>query len=172
MSAGSLGHWGAGSSAAGGKPLAARPGGGTSGGVLHLIKLSVGPRDVGQLREIQARRAVVDPPLRHQTRMMPKRAAEITEGGSIYWVVAGFVQVRQRILDITEEAWDDGTRCAGLVLDPILVPVAARQMKAFQGWRYLAPEAAPADIAAGSEALGAETMPERLRAELRALGLL
>ena len=141
-------------------------------GVLHLLKLSVGPRDVGQLRAIQTRRALVDPPLRHQTRMMPKRAAELTEGGSIYWVVAGFIQVRQRILDVIEEAWDDGTRCAGLVLDPELVPVAARQTKAFQGWRYLAPEAAPADVVAGSEALGADVMPEKLRAELRALGLL
>ncbi|MDB5372235.1 MAG: hypothetical protein JWP04_877 [Belnapia sp.] len=139
---------------------------------MHLLKLSVGPKDVGQLRDIQARRALVDPPLRHQTRMMPKRAAELTEGGSIYWVVAGFVQVRQRILDIIEDAWDDGTRCAGLILDPVLVPVAARQVKAFQGWRYLAPEAAPADVAASNAAEGAEEMPEKLRAELRALGLL
>ncbi len=140
--------------------------------MLHLLKLSVGPRDVGQLRDIQARRAKVDPPLRHQTRMMPKRAAELTAGGSIYWVVAGFVQVRQRILDITEDRWDDGTRCAGLVLDPVLVPVAARQVKAFQGWRYLAPEAAPADVSAAGEAAGAEAMPEAMRAQLRALGLL
>ena len=86
-------------------------------------------------------------------------------------MVAGFVQVRQRLLDIIEDSWDDGTRCAGLVLDPELVPVAARQMKPFQGWRYLAPEAAPADVAAGGEAPARE-MPERLRAELRALGLL
>jgi len=140
--------------------------------VIHLIKLSVGPKDVGQLRDIQARRAAVDPPLRHQTRMVPKRAAEILEGGSIYWVVAGFLQVRQRILDIREEAWNDGTSCAGLVLDPALVPVAARQMKPFQGWRYLAAEAAPPDVAEGAEARGAEALPEALRRELRNLGLL
>ena len=140
--------------------------------MLHLIKLSVGPKDVGQLRAIQARRAVAEPPLRHQTRMMPKRTAEILAGGSIYWVVAGFVQVRQRILDVIEEAWDDGTRCAGLVLDPELVAVAARPVKPFQGWRYLAQEAAPPDVLAGAEGEGADAMPERLRAELRALGLL
>ena len=140
--------------------------------MLHLIKLSVGPKDVAQLRAIQERRAVADPPLRHQTRMMPKRAAEITAGGSIYWVVAGFVQVRQRILDIIDDAWDDGSACAGLVLDPVLVPVAARQMKPFQGWRYLDPAAAPPDVAALTAAEGAEAMPERMRAELRALGLL
>nr|WP_171611362.1 DUF1489 domain-containing protein [Roseicella sp. DB1501] len=140
--------------------------------VLHLIKLSVGPKDVGQLRELQARRAVADPPLRHQTRMVPKRAAEITAGGSIYWVVAGFVQVRQRILEIRDEAWEDGTSCAGLVLDPTLVPVAARPVKPFQGWRYLEPAAAPLDVAAGAEAEGIEALPARLRQELRSLGLI
>ncbi len=140
--------------------------------MLHLIKLSVGPKDVAQLREIQARRAVADPPLRHQTRMFPKRAAEILAGGSIYWVVAGFLQVRQRILEIREEAWDDGTTCAGLVLDPELVPVAARPVKPFQGWRYLEPTAAPPDVAEAAVAEGVEALPARLREELRALGLL
>ncbi len=138
--------------------------------MLHLIKLSVGPKDVAQLRAIQARRAVAEPPLRHQTRMMPKRAAEILAGGSIYWVVAGFVQVRQRILDIIEEEWDDGTRCAGLVLDPELVAVAARPMKPFQGWRYLEAKDAPVDLGAGLGDVAA--MPEGLRRELADLGLL
>ncbi|MDO9712173.1 DUF1489 family protein [Paracraurococcus lichenis] len=140
--------------------------------MLHLIKLSVGPKDVGQLRDIQARRAVAEPPLRHQTRTMPKRAAEILAGGSIYWVVAGFLQVRQRILDIREEAWDDGSPCTGLVLDPELVPVAARPVKPFQGWRYLEPEAAPPDVSAAAATEGVEALPARLRQELRALGLL
>ena len=140
--------------------------------VLHLIKLSVGPKDVGQWRDIQARRAAVDPPLRHQTRMVPKRAAEILEGGLIYWVVAGFLQVRQRILDIRAESWDDGSACAGLVLDPTLIAVAARQTRPFQGWRYLEPAAAPPDVAEGAAAEGVEALPARLRQELRALGLL
>ncbi|MBK1662651.1 DUF1489 family protein [Paracraurococcus ruber] len=140
--------------------------------MLHLIKLSVGPKDVGQLREIQARRAIAEPPLRHQTRMMPKRAAEILAGGSIYWVVAGFLQVRQRILDIREETWDDGSACAGLVLDPVLVPVAARPTKPFQGWRYLEPAAAPPDVTESMAAEGIEALPSGLRRELQALGLL
>jgi len=58
------------------------------------------------------------------------------------------------------------------VLDPELVPVAARPVKPFQGWRYLAHDAAPPDVLAGAEGEGADAMPERLRAELRALGLL
>jgi hypothetical protein len=142
--------------------------------VLHLIKLAVGVRDVAHLREIQARRARTDPPLRHQTRMAPRRAAEITGGGgSLFWVIAGFVQVRQRILEVREERWDDGTACAGLVLDPALVPVAARPVKPFQGWRYLSPEAAPEDLrGTAGAAQGAEALPARLRQELQALGLL
>jgi hypothetical protein len=141
--------------------------------VPHLIKLSVGPRDVGQLRALQARRLEADPPLRHQTRSMPKRAAEIlAAGGSIYWVVGGFLQVRQRLLDIREAKWEDGTACAALILDPDLVPVEARPQKPFQGWRYLPPEAAPPDIRPGTEARGVDALPARLRQELRALGLL
>jgi hypothetical protein len=140
--------------------------------VLHLIKLSVGPKDVAELAALQARRAEVDPPLRHRTRMAPRRAAEIVTGGSIYWVVAGFLRVRQRILEIREEAWEDGTSCAGLVLDPRLVAVEARPVKPFQGWRYLEPAAAPPDIAATVAARGVEALPARLREELRTLGLL
>lgn len=139
----------------------------------HLIKLSVGPRDVAQLRAIQARRLEHDPPLRHQTRMFPKRAAEIlAAGGSIYWVVSGFVQVRQRILDIREEKWDDGSACAGIVLDPELVPVEARPQKPFQGWRYLLPDAAPPDIRPGAEPRGLDALPAKMRRDLRDLGLL
>ena len=103
--------------------------------VLHILKLCVGPRDVATLRAAQARRAELDPPLRHLTRMQPKRAAEVTAGGSLYWVVAGFVCVRQRILEIRTENSSDGTPHAALVLDPELVAVAARPVKAFQGWR-------------------------------------
>ena len=98
-----------------------------------------------------------DPPLRHQTRQIPRRAPEITDGGSIYWVIQGAVVVRQRILDIIEDRWDDETKCAGLVLDPMLVPVAGTKMRPFQGWRYLAPEDAPEDL--GAVKVTAEAMP-------------
>lgn len=140
--------------------------------MLHLLKLSVGTRDIAGLAAWQAQRAASDPPLRHQTRQRPKRAAEIIDGGSIYWVIQGVLRVRQRVIDISEDVWDDGTTCAGLVLDPLLVPVAARPTKPFQGWRYLAAAAAPPDIAAMAVAAGIETLPPRLRAELEGLGLL
>lgn len=141
--------------------------------MLHLIKLSVGPKDVAALAAIQKERLRTDPPLRAWTRMFPKRVEELTDGGSIYWVVAGFVRVRQRILEIREEEWDDGTACAALVLDPALVPVEARPMKPFQGWRYLKPEEAPADLAQERPAAeGIEALPPKLRRDLAELCLI
>lgn len=141
--------------------------------MLHLIKLSVGPKDVAALTALQQDRLRTDPPLRAWTRMFPKRIDEVTAGGSIYWVVGGFVRVRQRILGLREEAWDDATPCAALLLDPVLVPVEARPMKAFQGWRYLKPEEAPPDIAQDRPAaLGLDLLPPKLRRDLAELCLI
>ena len=141
--------------------------------MLHLIKLSVGPKDVAALAALQKERLRTDPPLRAWTRMFPKRIAEVADGGSIYWVVAGFVRVRQRILGLREEQWDDNTPCAALLLDPTLVPVEARPMKPFQGWRYLKPEEAPADVATGRPvARGLDQLPPGLRRDLAELCLI
>jgi hypothetical protein len=141
--------------------------------MLHLLKLCVGPKEVAELAAGQARRAVLDPPLRHQTRMVPKRAAELVEGGSLYWVVAGLIRVRQRILEVREERWDDGSACAGLVLDPELVLLQPRPQKPFQGWRYLDPAGAPPDAPRGALAAeGMEALPAALRRELEALCLI
>jgi len=94
-------------------------------------------RDVAHLAALQTAMAARNPPLRHTTRNTPKRAAELCDGGSIYWVIGGAVLVRQRILNILPETESDGSPCAALVLDPALVRVEARAMRAFQGWRYL-----------------------------------
>lgn len=138
--------------------------------MLHMVKLAVGVRDVAHLRHIQAMRLATNPPLRHQTRSFPRRAAEITGGGSLYWVIAGAIVVRQRITDIIEDRWDDETACAGLVLDPELVPVTGRPTRAFQGWRYLAADEAPPDI--GTAQSDSTDLPPELRRSLQGLGLL
>jgi hypothetical protein len=141
--------------------------------VLHLIKLSVGPKDVAQLAALQKERLRTDPPLRAWTRMFPKRQEEVLAGGSIYWVVAGFVRVRQRILGFREEEWEAGVPCAALVLDPTLVPVEARPMKPFQGWRYLKPDEAPPDVAQDRPAArGIDRLPPKLRRDLAELCLI
>ena len=138
--------------------------------MLHITKLAVGITGVAHLQAVQAARGGANPPLRHQTRNMPRRAGEIVGSGSIYWVVAGTLLVRQRVLDIIDDRWDDGTRCAGLVLDPALVQVEGRPVKPFQGWRYLAPHEAPPDLTQAD--LAPDAMPTALRNELRALCLI
>ena len=141
--------------------------------MLHIIKLCVGVKEVAELAEWQARRIRENPPLRHQTRMMPKRASDLLDGGSLYWVIGGFVRVRQRLVDVREETWDDGTACCGLVLDRELVPVELRPQKPFLGWRYLDPAAAPPVLPRGTvPARGIEKLPPALRKELQALGLI
>jgi len=140
------------------------------GVVLHLMKLAVGIRDRAHLAAVQTRRGLADPPLRHLTRSHPRRAAEILAGGSIYWVIGGLLSVRQRILAITAAAREDGTPGTALHLDPTLVAVVPRPVKAFQGWRYLAPAEAPADVGVLGDAPGA--LPEDLERVLRELCLL
>ncbi len=137
---------------------------------VHLIKLAVGAKTVADVAAWQAARAKIAPPLHHRTRNFPKRADEILDGGSIYWVVNRVLSVRQRIEDIVPAKQADGTRCTDLVLHPKLVPVRARLVKPFQGWRYLAAEDAPPDE--GAAARTVEAMPEALKRELVALALL
>ncbi len=140
--------------------------------MLHLTKLAVGVRDIAHLGQIQQSRAATEPPLRHRTRSFPRRAAEVTDGGSIYWVVAGATVVRQRVLAIRPDSWDDGRACAALLLEATLIAVVGRVTRPFQGWRYLNPDAAPADLSALAPTVGADGLPDDMRRELAMLGLI
>lgn len=138
--------------------------------MVHLIKLSVGVRDLAHLSDLQRERAQTDPPLRHRTRQMPKRAEDIIGGGSIFWVIGGMIQCRQRILDIVPDRRLDGTPCVAFVLDPAIVLVQPRTARPFQGWRYLGEDAAPPDLGVGS---GSDVeLPPALRLALAELCLL
>jgi hypothetical protein len=142
----------------------------------HLLKLCVGVDSVEHLAELQAkrleqaRRRGLPPLLRHFTRHAPRLAREIAGGGSLYWVIRGFVRVRQRILAFEQGVNPEGARACAIVLDPGHVRTELRPVRAFQGWRYLSPENAPPD--AGGKTDAARHMPEALAAELKALGLL
>lgn len=144
---------------------------------VHLIKLCVGCDSVEDLRDWQerklaARRKRGEPAvLQHVTRTMPKRREEVLDGGSLYWVIKGFVRVRQRIVGLEPTVGQDGEPHCAIVYDPELIAVAARPQRPFQGWRYLEPENAPADIRESDWAAGEEPPPAML-AELRELGLL
>ena len=137
--------------------------------MLHLIKLAVGIRDPAHLAEVQAGRTARDGYIRHTTRQYPKRSQELLEGGSLYWVIGGVVRVRQKLAALEPAVREDGVACTALVLVPGLVRVAARPVRAFQGWRYLRAEDAPADATGGGVEMD---LPEALRRELQELALL
>lgn len=143
---------------------------------LNLVKLCVGCDNVEELEQWivsrldEKRRAGETVEHWHTTRMTPARSGELTSGGSLYWVIKGNVQCRQLITAIRPFTDNDGTRRCRLVLDPVVVRTQWQPRRAFQGWRYLAEEDAPADC--GQEPSGFERMPPGLRQELADLGLL
>lgn len=143
--------------------------------MLHLVKMAVGIESVRHLRAVQQKRlkanleAGLGPLVQFVTRNRPTRAEEILADGSMYWVIKGAIRARQRVLGLDPVLDHDGRRACAIRFDPDLVATEAKPYKAFQGWRYLAPEEAPVDRA---DAPAGDDMPEAMRAELRALGLL
>ncbi|AVT77260.1 lysophospholipase [Rhodopseudomonas palustris] len=137
---------------------------------LHLIKLAVGCESVKDLTERVAERARSGGRHIHITRMVPKRDAELLDGGSLYWVIRGEIAARERLIAIEPFRDGDGISRCRLVLEPEVHPVSPRPMRAFQGWRYLTASDAPQDL--GKAAEGIAAMPETMRRELRELGLL
>ena len=128
---------------------------------LHMIKLCVGVSDVEWLE----RRARGGKPLIVHTRMTPKRAAEIEDGGSLYWVIKGTVACRQPILDIRTLGEGKTSRCE-ITLEPRVIRTAPLGRRPFQGWRYLEPKDAPVDLST----VDAGDVPPELVDQLRELG--
>ncbi len=141
---------------------------------LNLLKLCVGAPSVESLvawqeRRLTALRRAKKPLiLQHVTRQMPKRREEILDGGSLYWVIKGYIAVRQRIVDL-QQIYKEGVPHCAICYDHRLVPVVRRAQRPFQGWRYLEASDSPADLQMRS---GANNLPEKLLAELSELGLL
>jgi hypothetical protein len=102
--------------------------------------------------------------------MWPKRESEILAGGSIYWVIKGSIQARQRILRLDEVIGEDGVRRCAIVLDPELVKTQSTLKRPFQGWRYLKPEDAPMDLPRGRT--DEEPLPTELASALAEIGVL
>jgi hypothetical protein len=146
---------------------------------LHMIKLCVGADSIEDLAawqrtrvKSQAAEGVKKPRLYHTTFQAPKRQQELLDGGSLYWVIKGVVQVRQRLVGFEEGTKENGTPCCLLLLDKALVPVRPMPRRAFQGWRYLTADDAPADLKPGARDDDVAAMPPAMRKELANLGLL
>lgn len=132
---------------------------------LNLVKLCVGcdsPEDLlawrARHRAQGGRVSVV------HTRQTPKRAAELVDGGSLYWVMKGVILIRQRITAI--ETLEAPKRCE-VILEDVLVRTAPYPRRAFQGWRYLEGQDVPADMPTGE---GGEELSPTLAKALRELG--
>ena len=143
---------------------------------LHLLKLCVGADSIRDLEDwIKARLALASlhghvPEHIHTTRMMPRRAEELLDGGSLFWVIKGQVAARQKLEAIRPFTDPQGIGRCELVMQTDVIPVWPRPGRPFQGWRYLKPEEAPEDFA---KKIGeSPDMPDTLRVELREMGLL
>jgi hypothetical protein len=138
---------------------------------INLVKLSVGSESVETLAAWQEMRMAELPDglPRHVTRMWPKREKEILNGGSIYWVIKGVIQCRQKILRLDEVIGADGIRRCAIVLDPQLVRTETALRRPFQGWRYLKPEDSPADLSDARKQ--DDDIPVELAAALAEIGV-
>ena len=143
---------------------------------LHMVKLCVGVDTVEEVLQWQSGRSAerlaagLDRRPRHVTRMWPKRADELLQGGSLYWVIRGIIRVRQRIAALDEVIGEDGIRRCAIVFDPELIPTVPRPRRAFQGWRYLTSADAPPDI--GTAPGDDPDLPPGMREALTRFGVL
>jgi len=141
---------------------------------LNLIKLCVGVSSVQDLvrfrkeraAEAEARGETYTPC--HVTRMRPRRAEDLLNGGSLYWVIKGQILVRQEILSLEERIGNDGIRRCGIVMSPALIRTRAAPRRPFQGWRYLEQGDCPPDL---RENVTDDDLPESMSLALSEIGL-
>lgn len=138
---------------------------------IHIVKLCVGIESFEHLQDHRAAQSLPpETPTQHVTRMWPKREAELIDGGSLYWVIKGVIQARQRILSLQERIGADGIRRCAITMDPTLIRTQPVVRRAFQGWRYLKPEDAPADLLRTTNR--DDALPVHLAAALGEIGVL
>ncbi len=140
--------------------------------MINLIKLCVGINSIEHLIEVRKKRreqglARYENYDVHRTRMMPKKRDEIINKGSIYWVINGQIQCRQLIVDLQKQIDEEGKSCCDIVMDKKIIRTIWQPKQAFQGWRYLKPSDAPADLDARADKENMEIV-----AQLSKLGLI
>ena len=142
---------------------------------INLVKICVGAQSVSDLYNWQKQRVIKECKssqsiIRHVTRMRPKRAEELLNAGSLYWVVKGYILVRQKIIGLEDIVGSDNiVRCA-IMLDPQIIQTIPKAKKPFQGWRYLNTDDAPKDSMLFSES--EKQIPLSLERGLLELGIL
>ncbi len=143
---------------------------------LNMIKLCVGTESIDDLAAWQKMQRTHTSAggkacVYHTTFQFPKRQDDLLDGGSLYWVIKGIIQVRQRLVGFEQGTKEDGTPCCLILLDRALVPVRPAPRRAFQGWRYLEAGDAPPDMSRNKGDQVAQ-MPAHMRKSLADLGLI
>lgn len=136
---------------------------------LHMIKLAVGVDDVAHLRRLQRLRRKERGKAVFFTRNTPRRVEELLDGGSIYWVIKGYVRARQLLKGFTSTVNEEGLPLCIINYDMKLVPTVLVPKRPFQGWRYFEAKDAPADRKTSD---ADDDLPPKMLEELRSLGLL
>ena len=132
---------------------------------VHMIKLCVGADTIEDLVDWRRRGSAPGEPWILRTRMTPKRADEIEDGGSLFWVMKGSVTCRMPILDISTKGEGKAKSCV-IKLSPEVIRTAPQARRPFQGWRYLEAKDAPPDLST----MDAGDLPDDLAKQLRELG--
>lgn len=141
---------------------------------LHLIKLAVGVDDLAHMKVVQSvrrkqRRQSPRSPHWVYTRNFPRRAEELLDGGSLYWVVRGVIRCRQELVGFEQDFdREEARKYCRIKVRRTLITTAPQACRAFQGWRYLEPDDAPPDLSRGDT----RDVPAEMAAELKRLGLL
>ena len=112
---------------------------------MNLIKLAVGIKSINELKVKQSLRLKQYNQNIHITRLFPKKYEVIKNKGSMYWIINGYISVRQSIIDFKKVRHDDGKNYCHIILDKKLIETKRMRYRPFQGWRYLRPEKSPKD---------------------------
>jgi hypothetical protein len=133
--------------------------------MLHMTRVAFGCSSLADLvASIDSRK--VGERVFLTTRYIPKRAAEIADGGSLYWIIKHQLVARAGVLGFEP----DGAGRHHILLKAKVIPVATLPRRAHQGWRYLEPADAPCDLASGD--MTGDELPPELIGELAGLSLL
>ena len=121
---------------------------------MNIVKLAVGIDSVKDLKNRQELKRKQYGNNTHITRLFPKKYIELKNSGSMYWVINGFISVRQKIIDIKKVEHDDGVNYCHIILDKKLFETQVIRTRPFQGWRYLSIEKTPQDLSNNEEING------------------
>ena len=135
---------------------------------LHMTKVAYGAQSLAEIHEWfesghRSPRLNPEGVARLTTRNCPRRHAEMI-GGSLYWILKHQLVARSEILGF-EEA--EGGR-TNMLVSTRLIDVVPKPRRAHQGWRYLEPADAPADLGDGE---AGDVLPAEIAGELAKLGL-